>query len=229
MSLIVKDLFDDSERIFNFHESPNVRPEMEKYGYTAVKMAEGKTLFGSARTACDKQAKEFGEQLQANTLYEETLKKCSGAYATHIEAARFVLRDRSDAQSTLELNGRRNRTTSGLYTQMVNFYERLTANATWIEAMGRLLITPEILNAQKTELVQLRKLKDDHSREMGEAQQATIERDALLEKLDEWVYDYTKVAKFALAATPQLLEGLNKVVRATPKRTKKGAAQREDR
>lgn len=227
MSLIVKDLFDDSERIFNFHESANVKPEMEKYGFTAAKMTEGKTLFGSARTACDTQAKEFGEQLQVNTLYEQTLKKCSENYATHIEAARFVLRDRTDAQSTLELNGRRNRTASGLYTQMVNFYERLTANATWMEAMGRLLITPEILSAQKTELVQLRKLRDDHSREMGEAQQATIERDALLEKLDEWVYDYTKVAKFALAATPQLLEGLNKVVRATPKRTKKGTAQQD--
>lgn len=228
MSTIVKEILDDSERIMNFHESANVKPEMVKYGYTEAKMTEGKTLLASTRAACDRQAREYGEQLQANITLENHLKKCGDTYAIHIEAARFVLRDRTDAQSTLELNGRRSRTASGSYNQMVNFYERLTANDSWTAAMGKLLFTPEILNAQKAELVQIRKYKDDHSREMGEAQQATIDRDALLEKLDQWVYDYIKVARFALAATPQLLEGLKVTVRSTPKAPSASTVQRDD-
>jgi len=213
MTFLVKELIDESERIFNFHESANVKPEMEKYGYSEAKMAEGKTLLVDAKAACNSYAKEFGEQLQAFSVYEAILIPCKEHYGKDLEIARFVFRDRADAQSTLELNGRRKHSVVESYSQMVDFYDRLTANAGWVAEMGKMKVTPEMLNDQKSELAKIRKLKDEHSREKGEAQQATVERDQLLEKLNAWVADYTKVAKFALAATPQLLEGLNKVVR----------------
>lgn len=214
MNTTVNKLFDDTERVFNFHESDNVKPVMEKYGYSEAKISEGKTLFEATRAACNRYAKEYGEQLQAYATLESRLAPCRERYSLDLEIARFVFKNHADAQSTLELNGRRKHSFTGNYAQMVDFYDRLTVNASWVAAMAKMQVTPEKLTAQKAELTAIRKFKDDHSRERGEAQQAIIDRDRMLDQLDEWVSDYVKVAGFALAATPQLLEGLNKVIRA---------------
>jgi hypothetical protein len=225
MTLLVKDLFDDAERLFSFHSSVNAKPKMEKYGYSEEKMAEGKALYLSTREACNRYATEYGVQLQASAALEQHLNSCRERYSSDLDIARFVFNNRADAQSTLELNGRRKHSFSGAFSQMVDFYDRLTSNAAWVAEMGKLQVTPEMLNAQKAELAVIRTLKDEHSRERGDAKQAILDRDGMLDKLNDWVADYVKVAGFAFAATPKLLEGLKK---AASKKSKKGAVQRDD-
>lgn len=199
--------------VFNFNESDNVKPVMARYGYTEARMTEGKNLLATARSLSDKQGKEYGEQYQAYNDYEKEIEFLSSKYAVHVDAAKFVFRERVDAQTTLGLIGRRKITTSGILLQMESFYNRLLENPDWTLAMNVLLITKDELVEQQNGIKNARVLKDKHSREMGEAQQATVERDAALEALDSWVSDYIKVARFALAATPQLLEGLKITVR----------------
>jgi hypothetical protein len=223
----ITEVFDEAEMVFNFNESDNVKPAMARYGYTDAKMAEGKNLLVEARNASDRQAKEYGEQYQVYNDYENEIKALSKKYAVHIDAAKFVFREKTDAQTALELNGRRKITTSGIFFQMENFYNRLLGNPEWTSAMSTLLITKDELVEQQNAIKNARALKDRHSREMGEAQQATIERDATLEALDSWISDYIKVARFALASTPQLLEGLKVTVRTTS-RSSKSKVQRDD-
>lgn len=223
----ITEVLDEAEMVFNFHESASVKPAMEKYGYSEVKMAEGKNLLVEARNASDRQAKEYGEQYQVYNDYENEIKVLSKKYATHIDAAKFVFREKTDAQTALELNGRRKITISGIFFQMENFYNRLLGNLEWTSAMNTLLITKDELVEQQNAIKNARALKDKHSREMGEAQQATIERDATMEALDSWISDYIKVARFALASTPQLLEGLKVTVRTTS-RSSKSKVQRDD-
>ncbi len=55
---------------------------------------------------------------------------------------------------------------------------------------------------------------DAQDRERGEAQEATLARDAKLDALDQWLADYKAVAQIALAASPQQLEQLGWVVTA---------------
>lgn len=199
--------------VFNFNESDNVKSVMARYGYTEARMTEGKNLLATARSLSDKQGKEYVEQYQAYNDYEKEIEFLSSKYAVHVDAAKFVFRERVDAQTTLGLIGRRKITTSGILLQMESFYNRLLENPDWTLAMNVLLITKDELVEQQNGIKNARVLKDKHSREMGEAQQATVERDAALEALDSWVSDYIKVARFALAATPQLLEGLKITVR----------------
>ena len=209
----ITEVFDGAEMVFNFNESDNVKPVMARYVYTEARMTEGKNLLATARSLSDKQGKEYGEQYQAYNDYEKEIEFLSSKYAVHVDAAKFVFRERVDAQTTLGLIGRRKITTSGILLQMESFYNRLLENPDWTLAMNVLLITKDELVEQQNGIKNARVLKDKHSREMGEAQQATVERDAALEALDSWVSDYIKVARFALAATPQLLEGLKITVR----------------
>ncbi len=49
-------------------------------------------------------------------------------------------------------------------------------------------------------------------KERGEAQEATLLRDAKLDELDQWVSDYKKIAQVAVSDSPQQLEQLGWVV-----------------
>ncbi len=46
----------------------------------------------------------------------------------------------------------------------------------------------------------------------GEAQEATLEKDEALTKLDDWMDEYLDIARYALKKKPQLLEVLGVVV-----------------
>lgn len=56
-------------------------------------------------------------------------------------------------------------------------------------------------------------------KEKGEAQQATLERAAAFDELDEWMGDYIAVARIALEAKPQFLEKLGVLKLNQPRTT----------
>lgn len=135
-------------------------------------------------------------------------------YMDLVNICRVAFKDDVKASATLELNGRRARTISGWLKQTGSFYRALLDNDDWKAVLATYGQTEEKLTAGLAAVEQVGKASEAVRKEMGDAQNATAERDMKLEELADWVNDYEVIARIALADKPQLLEKLGIVVKS---------------
>jgi hypothetical protein len=88
------------------------------------------------------------------------------------------------------------------------FYTRLLATPAFITEMGTFGQTQVSLAAAQTAVAQVASLDSSQQKEIGEAQQATQQRDEIWAEARVWLVTLLEVARFALADQPQLLESL---------------------
>jgi hypothetical protein len=182
-------------------------------GYSESKLNEGAALLNDAKTIVENQRKEYGEVDEAQDRYESERKAANDDYMDTIRICRVAFKDDVKAITTLELNGRRARTISGWLEQTTSFYRSLLSNDEWKAALANFGQTEEKLTTRLNAIEQVALASEAVKKEMGDAQNATRERDMKLEELAEWVNDYEVIARIALADKPQLLEKIGIVVK----------------
>jgi hypothetical protein len=182
-------------------------------GYTETKLNEGAALLQEATVLVETQKKEYGEVDEARNSFEAGRKAAHKTYMDMIHIGRVAFKDDVKATSTLDLNGRRARTLSGWLKQTLGFYRAVMANDEWKAAFAVYGQTEEKLSTQVAAIEKVARASEAVKKEMGDAQNATLERDMKLEELAEWVSDYEVIARIALADNPQLLEKLGIVVK----------------
>ena len=99
------------------------------------------------------------------------------------------------------------------------------AQPSLVAALGRFGYSPVKLTAEKALVDAVVTLAQRHAKETGEAQKATVARDAALNKLDTWVGELRTVVKVALADDPQTLEAVGISVSAGGRTKKKVAVK----
>lgn len=192
----------------NAQEHPDIAAALDLLGYDAVTLQEGQTLLETARALHDTQIREYGEQHAATRAFETALQVADKAYATHRRLAKLAFKTDAQRQTDLHLNARKPRAYKPWYEQARHFYTALLADTAAQNSLARFKITLEALTAAQTQVEQTLSLKNEQEREKGEAQDATQQRNAALENIDEWLTDFKVVARIALEDTPQLLEAL---------------------
>ncbi|QIA07852.1 hypothetical protein [Draconibacterium halophilum] len=206
-------IYESGLRINNSLSDRKVLNAVSPLGYTETKLTEGAGLLSEATTLVETQKREYGEVDAAQNAYETQRAEAHSKYMDLLAICKIAFKKDVKAISTLDLTGRRASTLSGWLKQTIGFYRAILANDEWKAALATYGQTEEKISAELAEIEAVASASENKKKEMGDAQNATQERDEKLEELAEWVNDYEVIARIALADKPQLLEKLGIVVK----------------
>ncbi len=201
-------------RINNSLSDEQIKTAVSIFGYPEEKLLEGKNLLTAADNLFELQIKEYGDVDAALEHYKMAKDEAHELYMRHITIARVAFKDDVQAQTTLQLNGRRATTVSGWIKQCGNFYHALLANPAWLTVMAGFGQNQEVLEMAMQKVDVVMQDAEAVNKEKGDAQNATAVRDQKFEELVEWLSDYEQIARIALAENPQLIEKLGIVVKS---------------
>ncbi|MBI3960741.1 MAG: hypothetical protein HY328_18170 [Chloroflexi bacterium] len=183
-------------------------------GYDAARLDEGWGLYQAAVAAQQRQSQEYGEQYSASDAFGAAWEAAQADYSRYVKVARIALKGERGASAALDLDGPRKRPLAGWLAQARQFYTNALADESVLAALTRFGVSQEKLVAGQTQVAVVEGLAATQKKETGEAQQATQDRDAALEALDEWMGDFLAIARIALEENPQWLEKMGVLARS---------------
>ena len=200
--------------IQNSLNDADIKDALALFGYDETRLNDGQSLYTTAVDKVQKQKKEYGEQYAATDALNSSMESANLEYMRHVKIARIAFKDNRAVFQALGLNGDRKRSVSGWLSQVKQFYANAQADTAVQEGLNRFGITLEKLQAASQLVNQVETAYAVQNKEMGEAQQATLDRDNALDSLDEWLSDFFAIARIALEDRPQLLEKIGLLVRS---------------
>ncbi|TAJ12162.1 hypothetical protein DMA11_13995 [Marinilabiliaceae bacterium JC017] len=209
---IEKFLTESKMAVDNGINKSSIAVRLGNLGYGTEQMNVGVNLVNEATQLHQNQKKEYGEQYAATDYVDMAIKALNGVYMNHLQLARIVFKNERGISEALQLTGKRKRVIPEYLAQVGLFYNNALSTLTVMEGMKRFNVLEEHLQNGLTLLNSANAAYQQQKKEKGEAQEATELRDAKLEELEEWMGDYLKVARIAVADSPQLLEALGIVV-----------------
>ncbi|AHW62196.1 hypothetical protein SAMN05444285_101249 [Draconibacterium orientale] len=206
-------LFQSGLRINNSLSDPLILNAVSLMGYNQEKLLEGQNLLDEATTLVETQKREYGEVDAAQQVFDNQRTNAHKVYMAVLAISKIAFKGDVQAISTLDLTGRRASTFSGWLNQTRSFYRAILANEAWKTELAKYGQTEAMLTGELAMIDAVATASENKKKEMGDAQNATQERDEKMEELAEWVTDYEVIARIALADKPQLLEKLGIVVK----------------
>lgn len=192
--------------IENAKALPEISAVLAGYGYDEARLAEGLRLWSEADALVRRQVKEYGEQYQANADSGKARAEFEATYMKSLKVARIAFSEDTLASGSLKLYGPRKQSASGQIDQAATFYANLLADPKLVAKMKRFGYDEAKLRAEAALLESLRGKLLTKAKETGEAQAATVERDAKLRALDAWVSDLRAICKVAFYGSREELE-----------------------
>ena len=178
------------------------------FGYDETSLNAGKTLLDEASQLNQQQLKEYGDQYSATQEFTAKWETAKSDYTRFTKIARVAVKNDPAAYQKLGLSGPRKQSFSGLSSQIEQFYTNALADPSILAAFGRFGVTQQKLTSGKQNYDAAKAASVAQQNEKGEAQQATLARDNAVDALDDWLSDFTAIARIALEEKPQLLEKL---------------------
>jgi hypothetical protein len=209
---IAQRLLDAERAINNTLANPAILTAVTIFGYDQARLEAARTLQEEALALTDQQKREYGEQYEATQTVQAAWDEAATAYSAALKIARIVFRGNESARNALGLSGTRKQSLSGWLDQARRFYNNMLHDPDFVAAMTPYSYDQAKLEAEAALVQAVAEAKDAQDRERGEAQEATLARDAKLDELDQWLADFKAIAQVALSDSPQQLEQLGWVV-----------------
>ena len=203
--------------IKNAQTIPEAGAVLLQFGYTPARLAEGSQLLATAEALVRKQSKEYGESYQATELFNQAWSAANQTYTQSLKIARIVFGAEAKAATVLKLYGPRLTSNAGWLDQAGSFYAGLTSERSLADRLAKFGYTAAKIAAEAALVESVRAAIQSQTKEFGEAQEATVERDRCLAELDTWVSELRAVSKVAFAGNPQEMEKLGILARNAPR------------
>lgn len=186
----------------------DVLAALNVFGYDEARLNAGKALYEEAVALVNQQKVEYGDQFEATAAVRAAWEEADAAYMRTLKVARVALKGNQKARAAMMLAGTRKQSLSGWLEQATAFYTNLVGDADLMAAMANFGYDQAKLEAEGTLIQAVVDANLAQEKEKGEAQDATKQRDAKLDEMDEWMSDFKAIAQVALEENPQWLEKL---------------------
>ena len=210
--------------IANALKSQVIMEYLADYNYTPARLAEGQTLLTSADALITAQVGGLGDQKNATEDKDEAWAATDKVYMRHLKAARLCIHKSGD-RTLLALDGNRENSYLRWRGQANQFYTQALARPDLLAQLADLNLTAAKLQAGLDMVTALQVARETQQSQIALKQNATEERDKVLNDLRVWLSKYLAVAELALEDEPQLLESLGVLVRSRSTRSPEPAPE----
>lgn len=196
----------------NARDVPELQNRVAPYGYTVTRLNE---MLAQRQAAFDSylaQKTEYDEQYIATTAFEQAWEAAHTPYIRLVKLGRILFKDDYATTIKLTLNEERKRSFSGWLAQARKFYTNLLDDTAALATYAQYNTPQADINAALALVNTAEQANITQAKEKGEAQQATKDRDALLDALDADMAEFYALAQLACEDAPQLIEMLEIVV-----------------
>ena len=197
----------------NVDTQPEIKAELEEFGYDQMKIGEGKQIYSATRKAYDDNKREDDETTQASSTFKAEKEKLDNNYSLLRKKAKVVFSKDADASSKLSIDSAMPKAYISWLEMIRKFYTTLNEDAVLLQKLTRFKVTAEDVAAGLAQITVVEKARAEFLRESGESQAATDTKDTAFAQLDEWMGEFYAVARIALEDKPQLLEVLGKTIK----------------
>lgn len=194
----------------NARDVPELQSRVALYGYNPDKLNQ---MLAQRQQAFDlylTQKNEYSEQYAATQTFDQAWKSAHETYMRLIRLGRIIFRDDHAVFLKLTLNEGRKRTFSGWRTQAGTFFTNLLNDRVALKKYGKYNTPLDTITAARDLLDAAEEANITQSKETGEAQQATLERDEKMDLLDSALSEFYALAELASEDAPELLEMLDR-------------------
>lgn len=198
----------------NLQSDTDLNGPMDGAGYPTARISQLLALHDAAFAAHLQQKTEYAEQFGATEAYNTAWANAHTVYIRHVTLARVAFKKNMTRFVQLGLQGSRKESFSGWMSQARQFYHAAVSDPAIQADLTAVGISPAALLKAQALVHAADAAAHTQQKEKGEAQEATLARDALLDQLFEEWSDFVTIARVVFADDTQKLERMGIVVPA---------------
>ncbi|GEM_PF-1109606 len=208
-----KDVIESCEHVITSTDDPEIRTGLAKYGYTNERFDEGKALLKSAKRFIHKQGVERSEMYVANENFFAKRDEFNQLYTDDIRLCRVVLTNSPDLIKIVP-NLQPMYPYAKWQKNALTFYGNLNELPSALEILQKFNFTLDIIKSRISDLNLINELFLLRSKEKGESEMATQERNEAIDKLLDYCNEVRGIAKIVFGRKSQILEKMGILVRS---------------
>lgn len=216
----------DESAINNSINNPEILSLVSAKGYPQEKLAEGLALVENARQKVAAKPAALGSQKDATSASVKGLEVAISSYQDISNIAKANFRDKPEKLAKLGLDRPMPRSPEQLVERGFALIDNISKDERIKSIMAEHGYPDDVLSVEREKFAACANLEKVQQSVMGAKQVTTDESQAAMKALDDWMMEYTRIAKVALRSRKNLMEKIGIRVRTTKTSAQRAAPRK---